>query len=106
MTTLIGNLPLISGGPFLAIMAALFAVDAWSTTKALRSKLAKEVNPVMRVIIKALGVDAAMVLTKIAVLAWIVTHPVADAFSQWVTISVYVVVCALNLRGLKKLGLI
>lgn len=88
---------------FFALLAALTAVDVWSTAKGLRGG-ASEANPVARSLIKALGVPGALLLVKALYLYFVWTNPPTDPAGQWISLALFTAVAANNLRVLRKTG--
>ena len=101
------TLPLIDQGLFLALMAALQLIDAWTTYTALKLSGQNgvevgEANPVARKLFKAFGVKETLWIIKLCLLAWMWWSP-PDALAQWVLLPMYVVVSINNLRIVRKL---
>jgi hypothetical protein len=90
---------------FFALLVALTLVDAWSTYKGLKSGAA-EANPIVRRLIKALGVKEALTLIKAGYLYLVWTSPPATPAEQWVPLAIYAAVAINNLRVLRKQGVI
>jgi len=90
---------------FFAVLIALTLVDAWSTYKGLKAG-ASEANPVVRRLIKALGVKEALTLVKVGYLYLVWTHQPTEPLGQWLPLAIYVAVAINNLRVLRKQGVI
>ena len=90
---------------FFILLIALVLVDAWSTYKGLKSG-AREANPVVRSLSKAVGTKEALTLIKVGYLwvAW--GYPPASPVEQWAVLAVYVAVAINNLRVLRKTGVL
>lgn len=90
---------------FFTLLAALTLVDAWSTYKGLKAGAA-ETNPVVRRLIKALGVKEALTLLKVGYLYLVWANPPTDPLGQWIPLAMYAAVAINNLRVLRKTGAI
>lgn len=101
------SLPLIDQSLFLALMAALQLLDAWTTYTALKLSGQNgvevgEANPVARKLFNAFGTKQALWIIKLGLLAWIWWSP-PDALAQWVLLPLYLVVVLNNLCIVRKL---
>jgi preprotein translocase subunit SecY len=87
---------------FLVVMTALQIADTLTTLKGIRLG-AGEANPIIRSLAKRIGIDGALLLTKIAILAYLFHDTPADQQSRWVLMGVYTAVVLINLRVIHRL---
>jgi hypothetical protein len=88
---------------FFGLLVALTLADAWSTYKGLKSG-ATEANPILRRLMKALGVKEALTLMKVGYLYLVWTAPPTEPSGQWLPLAVYAAVTVNNLRVLRRLN--
>lgn len=85
-----------------AALVVLTLIDAGTTLKGLKSG-ATEANPVMRRLMKALGVREALIVLKGGYLALSYLSPPESPVEQWLALGIYAAVAVNNLRVLRKL---
>lgn len=93
---------------FFVIVVILQIADGWTTytlhkiARESRNLRFKEWNPILRTLMKWVGVEEALWIAKLGAIIWLWFDPVLTANGQWFSIAVYLVFVANNYRQVRK----